>query len=145
MTPVCTSHLSRARQSGFTILEVLVSFVIASLLLTVILSGFSQGLSNLLRVDARAQAALVAQSRLAEVGVLAPLQAGVTNGVERGGVNFRWSVSIIPLSWEYGGRLAEIGVMLYRVDVAVTWGEGRAANIFELRTLRASREKPDES
>lgn len=145
MRHMVASRFSRSRQSGFTILEVLVSFVVASLLLSVILSSFSQGLSNLVRVDTRAQAALVAQSRLAEVGVLAPLQAGALRGVEVGAQEFHWTVSVAPLDWEYAGRLVEMGAVLYRVDVTVTWGEGRSANSFGLSTLRTFRESPNES
>lgn len=135
--------LGRSTQAGFTILEVLVAFVIATLLLSMILSGFSQGLSNLARVDTRAQAALVAQSRMAEVGVLSPLQAGVTRGVEKAGRAFHWQVSVAPLDWEYAARIAVMGTVLYRVDVKVSWGEGRTANSFELMSLRTFREQPE--
>lgn len=133
----------RSEQSGFTILEVLVAFVVAALLLSMILSGFSQGLSNLARVDTRAQAALIAQSRLAEVGVLSPLQPGVYQGVEDAGRRYSWRVNVTPLDWEYAGRLAVMGTVLYRVDVQVSWGEGRGANSFELMSLRTFREKPE--
>lgn len=145
MRHIVASRMARSHQSGFTILEVLVSFVVASLLLSVILSSFSQGLSNLVRVDARAQAAIVAQSRLAELGVLTPLQAGVFRGLEVGAKEFRWTVSVAPLDWEYAGRVAEMGAVLYRVDVSVEWGEGRTANSFGLSTLRTFRESPNES
>lgn len=67
-------------QRGFTILEVLVAFLLAALLLAVILSGFSTGLSGLARTGKTAQAALIAQSRLAELGVLESLTAGEYSG-----------------------------------------------------------------
>lgn len=136
-------HSGRSGQSGFTILEVLVAFVVAALLLSMILSGFSQGLSNLARVDTRAQAALIAQSRMAEVGVLSPLQTGVYQGVEEVGRPYSWRVSVAPLDWEFAGRLAVMGTVLYRVDVQVSWGEGQGANSFELMSLRTFREKPE--
>lgn len=130
-----------SRQSGFTILEVLVAFVVAALLLSVILSGFSQGLSNLRLVDQRAQAVLVAQSRLAEVGVVTPLRPGITQGVENGDQPFRWAVNVTPLDWEYAARVAAMGAVLYRVDVEVSWGARGSEKSLSLTTLRTFREE----
>ncbi len=130
-----------ARQAGFTILEVLVAFVVAALLLSVILGGFSQGLSNLRLVDQRAQAVLVAQSRLAEVGVVTPLRPGAFQGVESGDKPFRWTVNVTPLDWEYAARVAAMGAVLYRVDVEVSWGARGSEKSLSLTTLRTFREE----
>ncbi len=128
------------RQAGFTILEVLVAFVVAALLLSVILGGFSQGLSNLRLVDQRAQAVLVAQSRMAEIGVVTPLQPGVFQGVENADQPFRWVVNVTPLEWEYAARVAAVGAVLYRVQVEVSWGEPGVEKSLSLVSLRTFRE-----
>lgn len=127
-------------QSGFTILEVLVAFLVAALLLSMILSGFSTGMSQLLRADRISQAAIVAQSRLAEVGVVVPLQEAHYEGQDQQFPDYRWQVNVVPFTWELSGLLAEQGSTLYRVDIEVTWPAGRGEHNFVLSSLRLGRE-----
>ena len=124
------------RQAGFTLLEVLVAFVVASLLLTVLLRAFASGLIGTARVDQLSMAALVAQSRLAEVGVIEPLQPGRYQGVDEGAEDFRWEVEVRPLDWEFAGTLSDQGRVLYRVEVQVRWDAQRGEQTFSLVTLR---------
>ena len=128
-------------QRGFTILEVLVAFLVAALLLSVILSGFSSGMSQLVRTDRISQAAIVAQSRLAEVGVLQPLQAGNYQGSDGQSSDFYWQVNIVPFDWEFTGPLAAVGSTMYRVDVEVFWPSGDKAHSFLLSSLRIGQEE----
>lgn len=122
------------RQQGFTILEVLVGFLVAALLLGVILSAFAGGLRNLVQTDRYSQAALVAQSRLAELGVVAPLQEGIYEGRDDSG--YGWQVSVSPLAWEFYAQLQERERVLYKVDVRVYWqNAGRLSN-YHLSSLR---------
>lgn len=123
------------RIRGFTLLEVLVAFLVAALLITVILSAFAGGARNLAKTDQIALAALVAQSRLAELGVVAPLQAGVEEGVSDDGL-FHWRVRVEPLAWEFAAGLSAQGAALQRVDVEVSWTGGGRDNVFALTTLR---------
>ncbi|SDU36116.1 prepilin-type N-terminal cleavage/methylation domain-containing protein [Halopseudomonas salegens] len=127
---------SSRRERGFTLLEVLVAFVVATLLLTVLLRAFSSGLTGLARVDRLSMAALVAQSRLAEVGVTEPLQPGTYQGSEDTDYEFSWEVDIRPLDWEYAGLLSDQSRVLYRVEVRVTWPSVRGEQTFVLMTLR---------
>jgi len=127
-------------QRGFTILEVLVAFLVAALLLSVILSGFSSGISQLIRADRVSQAAIVAQSRLAEVGVLQPLQAAHYQGSDKQQTDFSWQVDIVPFEWEFSGSLAEVGATVYRVDVEVFWSSGKKTHSFMLSSLRLGQE-----
>lgn len=123
------------RQRGFTLLEVLVAFLVSALLITVFISAFSSGTRNLAKSDQIALAALVAHSRLAELGVSAPLQVGVTDGVSDDGL-FHWRVSVEPLAWGYAADLAARGAELQRVVVEVGWHSGNRDNQFVVTTLR---------
>lgn len=124
-------------QQGFTILEVLVAFVLAALLLAVILSGFGTGISSLSRTEKMAQAALIAQSRLAELGVLEPLAEGESSGVtEDSQVAFRWQVVVRPFEWGYAGELREQGLEMYKVDIDVFWPAAVGEHSYQLGTLR---------
>lgn len=127
-------------QRGFTILEVLVAFLVAALLLSVILSGFSSGMSQLVRADRISQAAIVAQSRLAEVGVLQPLQVMHYQGSDKQQADFSWQVDIVPFEWEFAGSLAQVGSTMYRVDVEVFWSSGNKTQSFMLSSLRLGQE-----
>lgn len=124
------------KQSGFTILEVLVAFLVAALLLAVILSGFSTGLSSLARADRMSQAALVAQSRVAELGVLEPLQEGEVSGRDEQYSDYRWNISVQPFIWDYADAIRQQGSTLYKVDVEVFWPAGDKEHSFLLTALK---------
>lgn len=128
------------QQAGFTILEVLVAFMVASLLLSVILTGFSSGMTQLVRADRISQAAIVAQSRLAEVGVLQPVQPRSYEGRDEQFDDFHWQVNIVPFQWEVAQPLAEAGSTMYRVDVEVFWTHGLKTQSFMLSSLRLGQE-----
>lgn len=124
------------KQSGFTILEVLVAFLVAALLLAVILSGFSTGLSSLARADRMSQAALVAQSRIAELDVVEPLQEGQVSGRDDQHGDYRWQINVQPFAWDYADATAQQGSTLYKVDVEVFWPAGDKEHSFLLTTLK---------
>lgn len=130
--------LGRYRQQGFTILEVLVAFVLAAMLLAVILSGFGTGISSLSRAEKMAQAALVAQSRLAELGIVEPLLEGEYSGMtEDSQVPFRWRVVVRPFEWGYAAELRERGMEMYMVEIDVFWPAAVGEHRYQLGTLRA--------
>ncbi len=122
------------RQQGFTILEVLVGFLVSALLLSIILSAFASGLRNLSQADQYSQAALVAQSRLAEIGITAPLQPGAYEGQDNAG--HTWSITVAPLVWDLSQELQNQGRTLYRVDVNVRWQASGRERSFGLSSLR---------
>lgn len=124
-------------QQGFTILEVLVAFLLAAMLLAVILSGFSTGLSGLSRTGKTAQAALIAQSRLAEVGLVMPLAESEYGGqAEDNQVAYRWQVRVVPFDWGYAGALREQGQEMYKVEVNVFWSAALGEHQYQLASLR---------
>ena len=122
------------RQAGFSLLEVLVAFVLLSTVITVLLQVFAGGLRNLKIADEYAMAVVLAEARIAEVGHVIPLEPGDAEGQWQ---DFRWQTSIRDF------ELPELtaGVSgpppLFAVSVTVSWGEGRAARSFRLDTLRA--------
>lgn len=126
-------------QRGFTILEVLVAFLMAAMLLTIILSGFATGLSGLSRTEKTAQAALVAESRLAELGLVEPLEEREYSGkTEDNQIEFRWQVNIRPFDWGYAADLRAQGLDMYKVEVDVFWPAGLGEHHYQLATLRTA-------
>lgn len=139
-----TSPRTHRTRRGFSLLEVLVAFVILSLILGVSMRIFSGGLRNARNVDEYQQAMLLAQSRLATVGIETPLKSGESFGEYESG--HRWFVRIRPY-WEpqmqISGQTTQTAqpvplmpVSLLLVEVEVQWGDAEKPRLATLATLR---------
>ena len=122
------------RQSGYTLIEVLVAFMILALALTVLLRIFSGGLRNVSVSSDYATATLIAESRLAAAGIDIPLRPGETSGTE--GERFEWTVSVQDYQPWPGYRSASQAVDAYRVTVTVEWPNGDNTRSVGLSTVR---------
>ena len=122
------------RQSGYTLIEVLVAFMILALALTVLLRIFSGGLRNVSVSSDYATATLIAESRLAAAGIDVPLRPGETSGTE--GERFEWTVSVQDYQPWPGYRSAARGLDAYRVTVTVEWPHGDNTRSVGLSTVR---------
>jgi general secretion pathway protein I len=104
------------RAAGFTLIEVLVAFIIASVALAALAHAAIDGL-RASSLSAHYQEALArARSHLAAVG-RAP-QPGDRQGDE--GDGFHWHIRIVPLATT---TLASGHATLLAVSVAVSWGD----------------------
>ena len=101
------------KDAGFTLLEVMVAFVIAALATVVLLNaGFTGAAQN--GAASRTQEAIArAQSRLASIGVLTALQPEDLSGDDGGG--YAWRLNIAPV--QRNG-----GLTLYRIDLTESFG-----------------------
>lgn len=122
------------RQSGYTLIEVLVAFMILALALTVLMRIFSGGLRNVSVSSDYATATLIAESRLAAAGIDLPLVPGETSGTE--GERFEWTVSVQDYEPWPGYRSAVKGVAAYRVTVTVEWPHHDRMRRIGLSTVR---------
>lgn len=114
--------MKRARsQSGFTLLEVVVAFVVLSLVLTVIFEVFSTWLARTATLSEQSQALAIAQSRLAAVGLEEAVKEGESAG-ESADRRFRWRVRIERYGQrEEAGTPLQSTYSLYRAESSVTW------------------------
>ena len=122
------------RQSGYTLIEVLVAFMILALALAVLMRIFSGGLRNVSVSSDYATATLIAESRLAAAGIDGLLAPGETSGTE--GDRFEWTVSVQDYEPWPGYRPAAKGVDAYRVTVTVEWPHGDNTRSIGLSTVR---------
>lgn len=97
-----------ANEAGFTLLEVMVAFVIAALATVALLQAGFHGAAGNLAAARVEQAVSRAQSRLASVGVLTALRPVQLSGDDGGG--YSWRLAITPLQSD--GK-----VTLYAVNV----------------------------
>jgi general secretion pathway protein I len=126
--------LPRHRSRGYTLVEVLVAFVIMAMALTVLLRIFSGGVRNVAVSSDYAKAVLIAESRLATAGIDDTLAPGETDGIENG--RFRWMrvVSDYEPSTDYNSTVR--GLHAYHVTVTVSWPNGEKERRVELSTVR---------
>ena len=136
----CKPH---RREHGFTLLEVLIAFVIASLALGALSQGAAGGLQSA-RVSGHYQEALSrARSRLATLGTPVP---GEQSGDDGGG--YSWRVRVAPLATT--GRARE-GIdpmrpgraVLLGVTVRISWRMDGGEREVALATQRVTVAPPD--
>ena len=129
----------RRGQAGFTLIEIVVAFVLLSLVLSTGFEIFSDGLRRAGDLEDYSRAVVIAQSRIAVAGAEEPLNAGQTQG-ESEDRHLRWTMVVTPFEDAPpppGQPQPGPGTqMLYRVDVRVDWagGDGRERS-FALSTL----------
>ncbi len=86
--------LVMTRQSGFTLLEVLVAFIVLALVGGMLLQLFQGGLRNIDSGKHITHAALLAQSKLTELQATTNLQEGEYRGAFD--ETYRWHISLNP-------------------------------------------------
>ena len=129
--------------SGFSLLEVLAAFVILALVGTALFRVFSGALGNVTASDEYSRATLYAESRLAELGVEAPLREGAQQGTSDDGF-YAWTAKIEPytppgITADMDSAAATMAIRLWRLAVTVTW-PGVAGNerSIALATMRVA-------
>lgn len=126
--------LASRQQRGFTLIEILVAFMILAMSLTVIFRIFSGGLRNVALSEDYARAVLVAESQLAAIGVSEPLEHGVTSG--EWGARFRWERVVEPYQpWEQEKELSA-PLLAYTVTVNVDWEHAGRTRQVKLSSVR---------
>lgn len=105
---------------GFSLLEVLVAFIILALSLGALMRIFSGGLGNIGLAERYSKAVAIAESELAAIGVESPLVEGERSGeVEP---DFKWK-TLVQRAEEGTQRLEATNslVSLYQIEVSVNW------------------------
>ncbi|MBD9468827.1 prepilin-type N-terminal cleavage/methylation domain-containing protein [Pseudoxanthomonas sp. PXM01] len=128
--------VSRRRQQGFTLLEVIVAFALLALALSLLLGSLS-GASRQVRESAdSSRATLHAQSLLAQLGAGEALQPGRQQGSFEGD-RYRWQLDVAPFADPLAARaqLDPSAPQLLDVRLTVGWGSERG-QAMEWRTLR---------
>jgi general secretion pathway protein I len=128
--------MMKRASSGFSLIEVLVAFVILALTLSVVMRIFSGGLRNVAHADDYSRAVLLAESRLAELSVQ-PLEGEARGEFDK---RFRWRSTVRPWVDGAGASGAEappLPVRLMEIEVRVAWGdEGVSPREISLSTLQ---------
>ena len=131
----------RTKESGFSLLEVLVAFVILSLVATALFRLFGGALGNAAAASEWSRALLVAQTRLAVAASALPLRESTDQGSETDG-RVRWETKVAPYTppntTDDLERASEaLPARLYRVSVDVRFpsdnGRDRVVSLWTLK------------
>lgn len=122
----------RASEAGFTLLEVIVALAILAMSLGVLFPTFADAVQRAGQSETIAQARLLAQSILVQVGNEIPVKAGEAAG--DGAAGLQWRLRQKP----YGGSAdqARWSTPVMEVSVEVSWGAGLLARSISVSTLR---------
>ncbi len=126
--------------SGFTLLEVLLAFVVFALSFTLVMEILSGSISNTVRAREYTEAALVAQSVMDQLGLDFPVEQGANYSGESG--DYQWELSIGLYEDEAENSLSiELGeltgIELLQIDLVISWGEPPRDKANYFSTVRA--------
>jgi len=114
-----------SRNRGFTLLELLLAFVVFTLSFATVLEILSGSMRNTVRAREYSEAALTAQSLMDQVGLEIPLEAGQSLAGDSGA--YAWELEIHPYADSgeniHSVELGELtGIELLQVDLYISWG-----------------------
>jgi len=124
-------------ERGFTLIEVVIAFLLLAMVLTTGFELFTAGLRRAVDLEERSQALAIARSQLVLPGVEKELKEGSSSG-QTGDGKYRWVLTVArskegeadaayALATPYG---------LYRIEVVVTWrGVDERDHTMSLATL----------
>ena len=136
-------HLSNtriSRQGGFTLLEVLLAFMVFALSFTVVLEIMTGSMRNTVRAREYTEVSLIAQSLMDQLGLDIPLMAGTSQNGQSGA--YEWDMEIYTYNDSVGDalsvQLGELtGIELLQVDLVISWGEPPRERSNSFNTVRA--------
>jgi len=133
--------------AGFSLLEVLVAFVILALVGTALFRLFGASLNNASLADEYSRAVLYAESRLAAATVETPLRERSDQGASDDG-RYAWSTKVesstLPGATADQERMAQmLPLRPWRLTVTVSWpGDFGSQRSLSLSTVRLATKQP---
>ncbi|MCF6300029.1 MAG: prepilin-type N-terminal cleavage/methylation domain-containing protein [Proteobacteria bacterium] len=138
-------YSSTREQSGFTLIEIIAAFTILAMSFMVIMEILSHSTRNTIKSSERTRIALLAQTKMDEVGLLIPIEEGSVSGEFENNVD--WDVLIEPYEAFYEGdaNLDFAPVSLFKVVLTLSWqsgtGKQQAATFTTLKAMTPNFER----
>jgi len=125
---------------GFTLLEVMLAFVIFALSFATVLEIMAGSMRSVRRSSDDTQVALLAQSIIDLVGTEIPIEEGQFNGTDMDRYDWSMGIYLYAASDEdvRTQELAELsGIELYQIDLDISWQAGRRDRNMHFSTIRS--------
>ena len=132
--PPSAKRSGKSKDQGFTLLEVIIAFIIMALIMGATFNTFSIGLRQAALTDHYAGALVRAESHMALLGSAEPLDVGVKTGRFDG--FYAWRTQITPVVMDDAEAPEDASHQLVAVVLTVFWGDGRDTRQVTLRSLR---------
>lgn len=131
----------RSASSGFTLLEVMLAFVIFAISFATVLEIMGASMRSVSRASDDTEVALLAQSVMDLVGTEILVEEGQYDGTSM--ERYDWRLDIFP--YDASGEqdlatpeLAELsGIELYWIDLEITWQSGRRDRDMRFSTIKS--------
>ena len=134
----------RRRPAGFTLLEVMLAFVIFALSFATVLEIMAGSMRSVARANDDTEVALLAQTLMDQVGTEIPVEEGAYSGTSMDRYNWNMGITLYDSTEEPDRaglsttELAELsGVELYRVDLDIDWESGRRDRSLHFMTVHS--------
>lgn len=131
---------SKRHMAGFTLLEILVAFVLMALVVGSLIQLFSGALHSVALSEEYSSAIQVAESQLQTVGKAIPVKKGQVSG-QAEGTRYHWSVTIKPADLLKNPDDFSLSIKPFQVTVQVTWDSAGKPREFNLTSLCFGEEK----
>ncbi len=118
---------------GFSLLEVLVAFTIAAMSLGVLFQIYAKGTTSAILGEEYAQAIVIAESKLAEVGISENLEISERTGLEYN--KYNWHIVTRDYIEDSPSDFTS-NLSLKEVTVEVYWNSQRNQRSIKLHTLK---------
>ncbi|MFZ1343350.1 type IV pilus modification PilV family protein [Thiothrix eikelboomii] len=123
------------KQQGFTLLEIMVAFVITGLVVGTLLQLFGSAMQSAALADEYSFAVQVAESRMEAVGSEIKIEPTTVSGQEEGSA-YKWTVTMQPIELHDKQDEFSLSVEPYQVIVVVSWSSEGKQRQFTLTSLR---------
>jgi general secretion pathway protein I len=131
--------MMRKEDPGFTLLEVMVAIALIAIALTAVLGSQSQSVSLAGEARFNTTAALLAQSKMAEIELQDPEDLTADSGdFDEDFPGYTWNLSVSNVMFD---RPENVSDHLKQVDLTISWGED-AQFQYALRVYRFSPKTP---
>lgn len=138
--PLRVLNKGRRKSAGFTLLEVMLAFVVFALSFATVLEIMAGSMQSVRRASDDTQVALFAQSIIDLVGTEIPIEEGEYSGTGMDRYDWHLGLYLYAASDEdlQTLELAEMsGIELYQVELDIDWQSGKRKRQLHFSTIRS--------
>ncbi|MEK9944677.1 MAG: prepilin-type N-terminal cleavage/methylation domain-containing protein [Alphaproteobacteria bacterium] len=127
--------------AGFTLVEVVVAFVVAALVMVAALRLFGGAFDGSARAERLTRALIAAESTMDSIGTAIPLEIGTQRGTVQPGLS--WQATVAPYAGLSETTMGRLPVAAFAVEVRVRWADSDRDGV-TLETIKVTKRAGNE-